>query len=94
VIFLISTGRTCMREASKDLALGTGSLGLTMYLYAGAWDDHSTSDRALAEDLRRYYSMSFSSSASPLQRNLYQHMAPPQVAVCSLVFNFCEFLAD
>jgi hypothetical protein len=94
VIFLISTGRNACTKS--DLALDTGSLELTMYLYAGAWDDHSTStsDRALAGDLRCHYSLSFSSSASSLQRNLYQYMAPPQVAVCSLVFNLCEFLAD
>ena len=35
MIFIISTGRLCIRKPSKDLALDTGCLELTMYFYAG-----------------------------------------------------------
>jgi len=49
VIFIISTGRKCMREAPKDLALDTGSLELTMCFCRRHWNDHSASDRLWLE---------------------------------------------
>jgi hypothetical protein len=44
VIFIISTGRLYICKPSKDLALDTGCLELTMYFFTGPWDDHSASD--------------------------------------------------
>jgi hypothetical protein len=87
VIFIISTGRTCMSEPSKDLVLETGCPELTMYFFTGPWNDHSASDILWPNILS-----TLSSVSSLKKKNLCHNMAPPRFDACPLVSNFAANL--